>query len=138
MGNGKAHLMAHFLPVDIDCGLDMWSLQIEHDVVLLPRFRNINRTLVPGIANIVTFGREEERELHGSCLPILFHIRIKVEAGVVERTCPRGFYTDGVALAIGQHRARKRNGFLVLWLISHTEIPLASQRYDLLRSYAAI
>jgi hypothetical protein len=93
--------MARFLTVDIDRGLDMWTFQIEHDVAFFPRFGYGNRTSVPCMAYIMAFGCKEEGKLHGSSLPIFLHIRIEVETGVIERTSPRGFHTDGVTLAIG-------------------------------------
>ena len=75
----------------------------------------------------MAFGCKEEGKLHGSSLPIFLHIRIEVETGVIERTSPRGFHTDGVTLAIGQHRAGKCNGIIVLWLVTPAKIPLACQ-----------
>ena len=132
MWHREAHLVAHLATIHENGSLNVRALKVESYASFLPLPRNHNLALIPRIAHVMAFGRKEEGELHLPLVAILLHVGIKVETGVVERASPTGIYTYGVSLAVSKHRARKLNGISILRLVTHTEIPLASKRYNIL------
>ena len=80
----------------------------------------------------MTLRSQEKREFYVAHLAVLLHVGIEVERGIIERTRPLGVDAYGVALAVGQHRAGKRDDIVVAWLAAHGELPLAGKRDGLL------
>ena len=80
MGRGEAHLVAHFMPVDEERRLYVRTFEEERHTLIFPCLRDIDGTPIPGIAYIVSLGREEEGELHVALMPVFLHRRV-VEIG---------------------------------------------------------
>ena len=103
------------MTIDVDGGLDVRALQEQRDALALPVFRYIDVLPVPCGSHVVLRGRKEERELDVVRLTISLHVRIEVEAGVVERTRPGCGKRYGIALVVGQHRAGQRDKVVVFF-----------------------
>ena len=135
----ERHLPPHLVAVDVGLGLDVSPLQEERHAAVVPVAGNIYPAAVPRCPDIVALGRQEEGELRLLSLAILLHIRIEVVAGVVERTRPLRIHRDGVALAVGKHRAGQDDVVVELRLTVvevgrglHLEIPCAGKVDNLL------
>ena len=133
MGHRERHLMAHPLPVDIDRGLDVRTFQEERDALFAPFLGDIDVAPVPGMSHEMLLGGEEEGELHLPLHAILLHIGIEEEAGVVERARPLCLGSDGVALAVGEHRSGQHDVVGEVRGVVHRKVPRPSQRDGLLR-----
>ena len=88
MRRRKRHLMSDAPTVHIDGGLDVRTFQKQGDAAVFPVLGNIDATLIPSVAYIMTFGCQEERKLHLPLDAIFRHIGIEIERRVVERTRP--------------------------------------------------
>ena len=128
MRYGERHLVPHLMSVQRHCRLDMRAFEVEGHWPTGPRRRDVHRALVPCIAHVVALGRQEEGVLHLPLHAVFLHVGIEEEAGVVERAGPSGVDAQGVALAVGQHRARQRHRALLAF---GTELPFAAQVYCL-------
>ena len=114
VGCGERVVVTHFLSIHKHGGLDMGTLQIERDILLLPRIGHIHGTTIPGFTYILLLRRQEEGELHITLFTILLHIGIEVIAGVVERTRPTGVHRHRITFAIRQHRAWQYHVVVIL------------------------
>ena len=129
---GQRHLVAHFLSIDINGGLDVRPFQEERDALFLPRFRHVDGTLVPGSTHVMVLRSQEEGELHLSFHTIFLHVGIEVERRVIERAGPLRLSAHGVALAVGQHGAGQHDVVVVLGGVANGEVPCPDKINDLL------
>ena len=106
------------------CRLDMRALEVEGHRPTSPRRRDFHYALIPGISHVMALGSQEEGVLHLPLHAVFLHVGIEKETGVVERAGPSRVDAQGVALAVGQHRARQRHRALLAF---GTELPFAAQ-----------
>jgi hypothetical protein len=62
--------------VHIDGGLDVRTFQKQGDAAVFPVLGNLDATLIPSVAYIMTFGCQEEGKLHLPLDAIFRHIGI--------------------------------------------------------------
>ena len=128
MRDGKRHLVANLLTIDIYRGLNMRTLEKECDTLVLHRFRDIYRPAIPRFARIVTLRSQEEGKLHLSYLAVLLHIGVEVIGRVIQRPRPLRFRCHNITLAISEHRAWEHDIIVVGETVSHGKIPGSRQR----------
>jgi hypothetical protein len=102
MRNGEAHLVAYFVAVDDDGGLDVRAFEEEGDALSFPCLGDGDGAAVGGFANEMLCRGEEEGKLHLAGTAVGLHEGVEVVAGVVERACPAGVYGEVVAEAVGE------------------------------------
>ena len=132
MRRRERHLVAHLVAVHVDGGLDVGTLQEQHDALAFPFARHIHLALVPCRPHIVAFGRQEEGKLHLALGSVFGHVGIEVERRVVERACPLRVNPHGITLSVGQHRAWQHHVVVVVWRLANTELPRTGKREHLL------
>ena len=106
MRNGEAHLVAYFVAVDDDGGLDVRAFEEEGDALSFPCPGDGDGAAVGGFANEMLCRGEEEGKLHLAGTAVGLHEGVEVVAGVVERACPAGVDREVVAEAVGEEGAR--------------------------------
>ena len=123
MGCGERPLEAHLPTVDIDDGLDMRPFQEKRHVHILPVARHIDTPFVPGLAHIVLLWCQEERKLHVTLPPILFHPGIEVVRRIIGRARPAGVDRHRITLPVGQQRPGQHHIIVVTDRVAEGEVP---------------